>query len=106
MYTPTQLQQQAKELITLKEVVRTNGSSVKERMLGICSIMRETSLRPMFYTWEHYSGEKGFPVFDATDEEEETPQNQFFSLSDLWVGKQLELRLSLCKHIINQLENK
>jgi hypothetical protein len=45
--------------------------------------------------WEHFSGEALFPVPCKFCK---------FDCSNKWVGKQLELRQSLCKHLLTKLE--
>jgi hypothetical protein len=43
--------------------------------------------------WEHFSGESMFPVPRKLD-----------LFSPKWIGEQLELRQSLCKHLLTKLE--
>lgn len=45
-------------------------------------------------TWENFTGDEGFPVCDP---------DTYARLSNLWAGKQLELRMSLLEHIKSEL---
>lgn len=58
-------------------------------------------LSEYFKTWEHFSGSTTFPV--PSSDPDKTPQ-AFYQLCDnLWQGQQLEYRVSLLNHIIQEL---
>ena len=48
-----------------------------------------------FKSWKHYSGDEDYPVLG---------KDVYDKTSNLWVGKQLKLRLDLVKHLVNCYE--
>ena len=48
-----------------------------------------------FKSWKHYSGDEYYPVLC---------QGVYYETYNFWVGKQLELRLDLVKHLVNCYE--
>ena len=48
-----------------------------------------------FESWEHYSGDEDYPVLG---------QGVYNETYNLWIGKQLKLRLDLAKHLVNCYE--
>ena len=48
-----------------------------------------------FKSWKHYSGDDGYPVLG---------KRAYDKTSNLWVGKQLKLRLDLVKYLVNCYE--
>ena len=48
-----------------------------------------------FKSWKSYSGDKDYPVLG---------KDVYDRTSNLWVGKQLKLRLDLVKHLVNCYE--
>lgn len=83
-----------------------------DREVGICENiddylffngigMFSPKLGDMFKTWEHFSGSETFPVPSSSHDKD--PQGFFQTCDDLWQGEQLEYRISLLNHIINEL---
>lgn len=63
--------------------------------------MFSPTLEEQFKSWEHFSGKTIFPV--PSSDPKLSPQG-FYQLADnLWVGEQLEYRVSLLNHIIKEL---
>ena len=48
-----------------------------------------------FKSWKHYSGDEDYPVLG---------KDVYDRTSNLWIGKQLKLRLDLVKHLVNCYE--
>ena len=48
-----------------------------------------------FKSWKHYSGDEEYPVLG---------QGVYDETYNFWIGKQLELRLDLVKHLVNCYE--
>ena len=75
---------------------------VKYPVTGLCDNLQLTNTAmDTFSSWKHFSGDLVFPV-PATDEGL-TALDQYYT-SGLYTGEQLELRLSLARHILKELE--
>ena len=48
-----------------------------------------------FKSWKSYSGDVSYPVLG---------QSVYYETDNFWIGKQLELRLDLVKHLVNCYE--
>lgn len=68
----------------------------------VCEQSLQDILNPVFLSWTHFSGDCDFPV-PVTSEAFTTVASQY-AFGDKYEGKQLELRLSLLQHIINELK--
>lgn len=56
-----------------------------------------------FDSWEHFSGDLGYPIHDK--DREGNPEDQFYKLGNSkWDGYALEMRISLLKHLISKVE--
>lgn len=54
-------------------------------------------------TWEHYSGDNAYPVFDTNNKRYKTAERQYDNIVNLWKGSQGKLRRDLCKHLVKEV---
>ena len=97
---------------TIKEVLENilvNG--VKDPSCGICyelDTQLDIDIDPVVWTknacvdWKHYSGNRMFPVLNEVAGLSNL--EIYMKTSNLWVGKQGELRRSLVRHLIKKCE--
>ena len=70
--------------------------------ISIVAALEHGTLYNIFKTWEHYSGDKQFPV-PPPPTESITPHDYYQEI-ELYEGHQLEMRQSLAQHIINNID--
>lgn len=73
---------------------RANGSIV------IGHDQSENIVGHLAKSWDKFSGYKGFPIPSGDD----LPPEEYYMYNPLWEGEQLEYRLSLIQHILNNKE--
>lgn len=80
-----------------------NRSHTPDEPFGLCkSCDIDLRTKECFLTWEHFSGDKTFPV--PSGDPKMTPDEYYLDLdpmdSNLWKRRQLEYRISLANHIL------
>lgn len=78
---------------------------VECQYFGVCHAINGDINREYIKSWSEFSGDEIYPIFDDTNEEYDTPSDQFSDIHNLWEGEQLNKRLSLLDHLINCYEN-
>lgn len=56
------------------------------------------ALKEMFLTWEHFSGDTGYPV----PHEGKTPEDAYYGTEYMWVGEYGDKRKELLAYLIEQ----
>jgi hypothetical protein len=88
----------------LQEIVDTNGECIKDKRDGLCKHIKRyagcfgavAAIHENVKDWPLFSGNKFYPVPGG--------QEAYFYYDDLWIGEQLEHRLSLCRHLISKID--
>lgn len=108
--------------ISTKDITKASINTtawVRPERLGLCAhfdLYEVPERFSIFKSWEHFSGERVYPVpptedmvlVDEPPNEEvssykERPAEAAYDFYELYVGEQLEMRLSLAKHILKCL---
>ena len=87
---------------TLTQIVETGGDCIKTKDFGVCDKIGSTIPEEFLLCWEHYSGNRYFPVYDKYSSL--GLEDQFYKLCP-WEGNQLDLRLDLCRHLLPLFKN-
>jgi len=72
--------------------------------VGLCgnfNLANIPNIEELFQSWECFSGNDTFPVKATCDENTSCSDEYYFG--ELYRGEQLKYRLSLAKHILNNL---
>lgn len=92
---------------TIVSINKLLSGNIQFDSLGICdNISNGLFVYENSSNWEYFTGCKTFPI-PTTDEQFNTPSQQYSYSSyknATWKGKQGELRIDLCKHLIKELE--
>lgn len=96
------------QIISALHYIIDNGP--KHKIAGLCYelcmlIPEDTRLNMaeiylLFESWENFSGFGNFPVPGGIKVYQENHKN-----GTLWSGEQLSYRISLCKHMLNELQS-
>jgi hypothetical protein len=89
----------------LESVVKGDLTVLDTKRLGICHNLSQILNSRNSYTfvtdncsdWEHFSGTRPRPIPNVS-------VTSYYPEDVLWYGKQLELRQSLCSHLLTKLD--
>ena len=88
----------------LQNFVKYEELEIEDDDVGLCDnfdLENIPNIEEMFQSWEHYSGNRMYPI-KSTNEKYDCIES--YSCESLYYGEQLEFRLLLSQHIINEID--